>query len=338
MAEDCEKTKQRTLWNSAIIPFVPPERNEDLGKDEYLELTLRVNRANMSTGASNVVKKKLRIMKHGPIEELFLWKQDVLDAIRRKPCLSAQSKFEMAEMLLAGDPLASWKEYKRGECEAVQVEEGEARGETQETFESTMRRFFAHHFPRAVNSARRQTQYLRTLLRKPRSVSIHTFILRLKQLNRYLPFFPEPDNVELDEATLVEVVIGVIPLKWKTELVREKYDVGAKTLQEVETRLEMLEVSEALEKASLGKNFPDPVKIKMDRNIGPQMRTKSKIKPSGSVKIGRRGKFKKQAEDESDDNPLCKLCTMFGGNPDSHSTNKCFKKEKKFKTVETALK
>ena len=34
---------------------------------------------------------------------------------------------------------------------------------------------------------------------------------------------------------------------------------------------------------------------------------------------------------KDDDQPPCKVCSIFGGNADSHSTSKCFKKAKKSK-------
>lgn len=179
----------------------------------------------------------------------------MMDIIKRNPCNSASANFEMAEMLLFGDPLATWREYKRGDTESVSVGEEETRGETSDTFESTMRRFFTHHSPKGVNCTRIQKQYMRSMLKKPRAVNIHTFVLRVKQLNRYLPFFPGPDNDVLDEPPLIEVVIGVCPMKWKAELIKENYGVGLHTLDQVETPLQMLEVGEALERASFGQKL-----------------------------------------------------------------------------------
>ena len=98
-ADECERRGGKTLWNTAIIPFIPEEIDAELGKNEYLELTLNVsvsrNTSSSSARQQNLIKKKMKIFNHGSVEELFEWRRGVCDIIARKPCPTARSKFDM---------------------------------------------------------------------------------------------------------------------------------------------------------------------------------------------------------------------------------------------------
>ena len=90
-------------------------------------------------------------------------------------------------------------------------------------------------------------------LRKPRSISVHQVVSRLKILNRYLPDFPGPENTEIDEGGLIEIVVSMCPTKWRHEMVKDHFEPAEHTLEEVQTRLEMIEVVEDIENTSLEK-------------------------------------------------------------------------------------
>ena len=155
------------------------------------------------------------------------------------------------------------------------------------------------------------------MLRKPRSLRIGEFIRRLRTINRYLPDFPSPDNSSLDEDAMVDIIVQVIPMKWKTELVREQYDPGQHTIVELEGRLEMLEVGEDLEKAS--------PKVSKPGNGESSDKTSDKSASKHTKTHEKNGKAR-FAKKKFSDKPPCQLCAILGGNAESHSTKNCFKK------------
>ena len=123
----------------------------------------------------------------------------------------------------------------------------------------------------------------------------------------------------LDEGSLIDVIVSVIPMKWKTELVREQYDPAAHSIDDVEVRLEMLEVGEDLERATL-----------KPRDF---VYSKDKTGKKNAYKSHQKGKtdahkkyVRTDTVEKGSDTPPCKLCQLLGGNADSHGTNDCFKK------------
>lgn len=103
-ASDMEKTEGRSFFDHPVIPFIPEDRDESLEKDEYIVLTLKVDR-NAGNTQENAMMRKLQIFSHGTIEDLLVWKKEVDDVLVRKKCDMAISKFEMVETLVSGDPL-----------------------------------------------------------------------------------------------------------------------------------------------------------------------------------------------------------------------------------------
>ena len=90
----------------------------------------------------------MRIYSHGSVEDLFEWRRDVDDVLVRKPCNTAISRFEMVEVLLSGDPLVTWREIRRAETMTIPVG-GVAQGDSDDAFDSVMRRFFLALLPEA---------------------------------------------------------------------------------------------------------------------------------------------------------------------------------------------
>ena len=249
---DVERQKGRTYFDHSVIPFIPEKRDETMGKDEFVELQLRVNR-DLINGSieSNLVKKRVKIFSHGSIEDLLLWKIDVEDAMTRKPCSSGKAMFGMVEMLLRGDPLHTWRELREKETSTIQVG-GDLQGDTIDAFQSTMRRFFSHYFPKHISAARRQKSYMQKGLFKPHSVTVSQVVSRLRVLNSFLPFVPGPENSELDEGALIDIVVGMCLARWRNEMLRIAFEPHEHTLDQVQNKLELYEVMEEVDNTHLG--------------------------------------------------------------------------------------
>ena len=104
----------------------------------------------------------------------------------------------MVELLLGGDPLATFREIRMVVTMPIDIDEDAELVENEDTFVSCMNRFYSHYFPKFGNSSRRQKKYLMQYLRKPRQVLIKQMIARLKQVNAFLSYFPSPDNQMFD--------------------------------------------------------------------------------------------------------------------------------------------
>ena len=117
---DMEKTSGRSFFDKALIPFIPEDKDVRLEEGGYIQLTLKVNREGTAS-AANTMTKKVKIFDQGDLEELLLWKRDVEDILIHKPTTNGVTKFEMVESLLKGDPLNTWRDIRRGECDTVPV-------------------------------------------------------------------------------------------------------------------------------------------------------------------------------------------------------------------------
>ena len=115
---------------------------------------------------------------------------------------------------------------------------------------------------------------------------------------------------------MVDIVVQVIPMVWKTELVREKYYPVQLTLDDLEGRLVMLEVGETLSKSSLKS-------LKKGSGESADKTSVTSSSKSGKTEKKDRSRFNKG---KIHDKPPCQLCTILGGNSDSHSTKNCYKK------------
>ena len=159
--EDCERRNALTGLDQPAIRFIPEK--VATGSTKMLEVELRLNPSAKSL--DNTVKRKIPIFMQGSLETLLRWKQDVLDVIQRKPCTNPQSKFDMTELLLGGDPQATWREVARDKCEVILRNTGTATGKTDQSFQDALEAFMAHYFPKTGNPARKQKRYLSRVLR-----------------------------------------------------------------------------------------------------------------------------------------------------------------------------
>lgn len=105
-----------------------------------------------------------------------------------------------------------------------------------------MRHFFAHNFPKHTNVARRQKTYMQHCLKKIKTLSVHQITHRLRILNRYLPTFPGPEHMVMDEGTIIDILVKMCPPKWRHEILRDSFETSDHTLDEGQTKLEMIEV------------------------------------------------------------------------------------------------
>ena len=307
--DPADAERKAGAWaGKSIVPFIPSLPDDSFGAESFIEMTLKVN-LGQQLSKGNSVKKKIRKFFHGSVEERLRWKRELDGVIRQKPVNDPRGEFDTAELLLGDDPLNTFQDLCRDVCETVPVD-GEAPGETDGTFASVLNRFLTHYFPQAYkNPVGKQKKYMRSHLRKPREVRVKQIFTRISQMNALFPLFPGPENVMFLDSELVDVILGMIPAKWQTDLAKMNFEPSDSSLLEFQTVLEKIEMIEDVEGLSI---------------------TKKKSQENG--------KKRKSDEDEKSGNPKkkswgkgdkkCALCLILGGRADTHTTDKCFFKDK----------
>eukprot|EP00957_Ditylum_brightwellii_P203392 15334409-Ditylum_brightwellii.AAC.1 len=92
------------------IPFVLEEESTaDLDK---VKITLKVSPNATGDTKENVTKNTITRFKLGNLEELINWRIRLNHVIQNKPCKDAESCFDMVEMLLGGEALQHWRQFK----------------------------------------------------------------------------------------------------------------------------------------------------------------------------------------------------------------------------------
>ena len=99
----------------------------------------------------------------------------------------------------------------RDACEAILKDTGTATGKTDQSFQDSLEAFMGHYIPKTGNPARKQKRYMKQCLYKPKGIRVNQVVTRLKTMNRSLTLFPGPDNTELSEGTLVDILVQMCP-------------------------------------------------------------------------------------------------------------------------------
>lgn len=96
--EDCNRGKPD---ERPPIPFVP--QPSKLQIDSRHEFQLRIN----PTESKGTFKKYFYVLSTGTSEYVLNWALDVKIVLKNKPCDTAESRFDLTEVLLAGDAKAT---------------------------------------------------------------------------------------------------------------------------------------------------------------------------------------------------------------------------------------
>ena len=181
-----------------------------------------------------------------------------------------------------------------------------------ETFRKTLRTFLKSYFDK--HSAKRQKQYLRNHIRKPRALKIRTCSTRLREINGYFKHFPDAGAIPMSEDELVDILLRMIPVAWKKDLLKSSDDPADSSLTELEERLVRLEQSHDENQVSEKKGKKGKKNPKSDED--------------SSGKKGKKGQKRKSSTDgtEKRKGKFCHYCDLIGGRSDTHYTKDCRKK------------
>eukprot|EP00957_Ditylum_brightwellii_P123871 9442699-Ditylum_brightwellii.AAC.1 len=239
-------------------------------------------------------------------------------------------------MLFGGKALQHWRQFESQATglpilgvldkseETSEDKEGKERGTESgkvpagimlEMYKSSMRKFMRYYFVNHQYAARTQKHYLRNYLQKPKELGIWHVVARLQEIKSMLPYFLPPSNSKFLEDKLVKIILCLIPAGWKHMMMCANFKPLEASMEELVEYLEEVERSEI-------KNPPDRNPRKNNSN-GPKQTKKNNRKceedrESHDVTANTMSSKKSRRN--------CKLCKMFGGNAESHSTERCNKK------------
>lgn len=178
------------------------------------------------------VKKKVKVLHEvHHLEALLMWRS-TFEEIKTEKGWGPQGCFRNALLLLGGDAKDKWIA-----CVAVHLGNNNA---TAVRFTNTMKGFMLEF------CSRNDTEKTREMLlsaRKPSSLGIRDFVARIKQLNRFMEYLPEPLNDRLDEDEITAIIRRSVP-DWNDSLVRSARPMASlQDLTSYYQDLEELEVS-----------------------------------------------------------------------------------------------
>eukprot|EP00957_Ditylum_brightwellii_P119778 9138490-Ditylum_brightwellii.AAC.1 len=105
--QDAERGKAHE--RPAILFMLGEESTADLDK---VKITFEVFLSVMGDVTQNITKNTMAKFKLGSPEELINWRILLNHVIQNKPCKDAKSCFDMVEMLLGGEALQHWRQFK----------------------------------------------------------------------------------------------------------------------------------------------------------------------------------------------------------------------------------
>ncbi len=148
---------------------------------------------------------KVPVLDEGPLEAALMWRKQFLELADIKQ-FDATSKFTNALLTTTGEAKERWTEAR----DAVLTPLGAvALNLTDACFRAVMLDFL-----RLMGATDNTAEDLKDFIenaRKPQSMSVLDFKMRLFELDRYLPALPPPLNVRLGDAMLFAIIKKSVP-------------------------------------------------------------------------------------------------------------------------------
>ena len=262
------------------IPLIP-EITDEIPKGKKIpkvEYTLMVNpQADDSATCKETVYK----FSTGSTEELLKLIEQIGKVFKGMRLTTGPTQYQVWRTILQGDALR-----------ALEKKASEFDTETVANLKSCVEAVKSHVFPK--NALFKQISYMRTVT-KPKTMSIKTYILRMVELNEYIPQFPNADETNKFEDTALKFIIeSAIPNSWRRKLYESDFYPAKETLEALVGKLEAYEDVE-------GSDFEIPKKPR-GSGVAKMPRSSSLLPQSGEAKF---------------------FCELHREN-NSHNTDKCY--------------
>lgn len=221
------------------VPFIPEKSQFDDGDRKELVLLVNPN-ATSSVDKKSTVKKSFYVLSAGTVEDYLLWVNNLHYVVKNKPCASAEAKFDMAKCLLDKDALDEWKAAEVVTTKDAKDAAGNEIGMTDATFVETTKLFLDQRVP--AGAARKQKSYMRSHLKKPKSVEVKVTARRLREMNSEIPLMGGADCRKLSDHELMDILTKMCPQSWRIKFM--EHNSGSKDEPDLEAAVKFFDMQE----------------------------------------------------------------------------------------------
>ena len=240
------------------IPFDKPtekkvEKDKE-NKDKFKSFDIKIDKEDKD---SDKIEHNVRIFEEGSPETYIKWLESYQELKQTMPLDKPEHQVNVIRSILKGSYLETFNNTLGNTAL------------TDKKVNDALAKVTLKVFSNDRHAYRRQVQYMRYQLYFTTTNFKH-FEHRLKQLNKYLEFFPIPpgkrDVKSLPEDQLIEIIDNSKPLEYHQQMLQNNYDPYDKSMEEFSQYLERLEASHkigtAIHKANKGTNSSIPTKRK----------------------------------------------------------------------------
>ena len=273
----------------AVITLDPPEEPDYTDKGSYETVKLYMDPSDTSSATYSI---NVHYFRSGQPESFLLFRENLEKVLKGQDLKTAEEKFAVARRLLKGDALTAFNSA------AATAGVGAHKGAiTMPNFNRAMAGLTRHVFP--LKAAQKQQRWMRRYIRKPIELNTREWVARIREINEYLPKFPEiREGVpveKLPDDALLDILDQGIPAGWVRQMIIQGFDPIDHTIDEFVDFCERQEETDTFQPTNRNKrersseqqgksnfqehpliygNFPGPVELV----------TKLAIKKSSAIK------------------------------------------------------
>jgi Retroviral aspartyl protease len=187
---------------------------------------------------------KVPVFDAGTPEAVLQWRKQFKELADIKGLTAAQ-KFTNVLLLLSGEAKEYWIDSRDNTMDAAAIA-----APTNDHFSEVMTAFMSKYF--STDAAADLREFLLNA-KKPSTMDFQTFLRRIKELNRYLPYLPPPMNDVLTDDELFMIVKKAVP-SWHKIFITTGQRQHVTTLQELSDYFLGIEEVEKHERSRNGAN------------------------------------------------------------------------------------
>ena len=234
--EYAKKMAQKGL--TSFPPAIPFEKatetktsTKDVEKDKYKTFDVKIDKEDEN---SDTIEYSIKVFEEGGPETYVQWYENYKELETMMPLEKPDHKVNVIRNILKGTYLEMFN---------TALGEGVL---TDKKVNDSLSKVSLKAFNNDRHAYRRQVQYMRYQLYFTTN-NFKQFEHRLKQLNKYLKYFPVPPGKRsvqsLPEDNLIEIIDNAKPLEYHQQMLQNNYDPYGKSLEEFVQYIERLEVS-----------------------------------------------------------------------------------------------
>ena len=296
--EYSKKMAQKGL--SSFPPAIAFERStekkvnkEEEEKDLFKTFDVRIDKKDKD---SDTLEYSVKVFEEGNQEAYVKWLEAYKELEDMMPLEQPEHKVNVIRNILKGSYLETFNNN-------LGDGEGSEKKFTEKKVTDALKKVTLKAFNNDRHAYRRQVQYMRYQLYFT-TTNFKTFEHRLKQLNKYLKYFPIPpgkrDIKSLPDDQLIEIIDNSKPLEYHQQMLQNNYDPYDKSLEEFVQYIERLEAS-----AKIGSAI-----------------SKRMTNTSSTGRKGQKRTNKQKSNEEENKLHKCKYCKKMV----THEPDKCWEK------------